>query len=161
MTDLARACALVLALLFAWAAVAKVVAHSATVEAFAGLLLPAPAVLAIAVPVVEVAVAAGLVLRPDAVGWTAIALLAGFSAVIVRAQAKGVSTGCACFGAPSSADPVSAADLVRNAALAAVAVVATGCHDARWPSPLAGVSVVVLFIGGAVALGALRRRLAV
>lgn len=158
--DLAQACAAVLALLFAWAAVAKVVNHRATVDAFSGLGLPAPALLAVAVPMVELAVAAGLVVRPDAVGWTAVALLAAFSAVIVRAQAHGVTSGCACFGAPSTTDPVSGADLVRNAGLAAAAIVATGCADARWPGPLALAGVAAAFVVGAVAVGALRRRLA-
>ncbi len=160
MTDLARACALVLAALFGWAAVAKMAAHRATVAAFAGLGLPAPGLLAVAVPAVELAVAAGLAWWPAGAGWIAVALLAAFTAVIVRAKAAGVSTGCACFGAPSTSEPVSAADLVRNGALAAAAVLATGAGRTGWPGLPALVTVVAVFAAAAGGLRLLHRRLA-
>lgn len=149
---MSSAAALVLAAVFVWAAVAKVRARTTTVTSFRGLGLPAPDALAIAVPMVEVGLAIGLVVRPSAAAWCALGLLVAFTAVIATAIARGVEVGCACFG--SSADrQVSTIEVVRNAGLAGLAVVATGAHgDALWPPLPALVIVTVVVALGRVAL---------
>lgn len=149
---MSSAAALVLAVVFAWAAVAKVRARTTTVTSFRGLGMPAPDALAVAVPMVEVALAIGLAVRPGVAAWWALVLLVAFTAVIGRAIARGVEVGCACFGS-SAERPVSTMEVVRNAGLAALAVVATGAHgDAFWPPLPALVIVTVVVALGRVAL---------
>ena len=130
MRDLGGAAALVLAVVFAWAAVAKFRTPAETTASFHGLGLPAAPVLAKAVPIVELAVAAGLVAAPAMVAWPALALVLAFSVVIARAVAAGSTVTCACFGGATAtgdvALPVSVVELVRNAGLGALAIVASG-----------------------------------
>ena len=85
------------------------------------MALPAPRALARAVPILELALAVALVASPRIGGAAALALTALFSAVLVRSI--GTDTGCGCFGSVH-ARPVSRVDLARNAALAALALVA-------------------------------------
>ena len=146
------------AVVWALAAVGKLAHRAETATDFAGLGLRAAPVLAVVVAVVELAAAALLLWRPQVGGAVALALLAVFTAVIVRALARGVQTGCGCFGSrrPSALGP---ADVVRNALLAAFAVVATGAR--RLVAPSAGdvaVGVVLVFAAAAV-LGVAQRRL--
>jgi hypothetical protein len=54
----------------------------------------------------------------------AVVLLALFTVVLLRAQARRVP--CLCFGASSLETPVGPAAVVRNGVLAALAVLATG-----------------------------------
>jgi len=126
-TGLATVAAGALAVVLAWAAIAKARDRAGTTASFAGLRLPAAAALAFGVPVVEAVVAAGLVVWPAATGWVALVLLGGFSVVIGRALARGDDVPCACFGAAAAGAhrSVSGRDLVRNAALAGLAVIAT------------------------------------
>lgn len=125
MEAVGRAAALVLAGVFVGAALAKLRRRPATEASFRDLRLPAPATLAVAVPTVEALVAALLVAQPRVGAALALALLAGFSIVIVRAVAAGADVPCACFGSTAQR-PVSTRELVRNAALAALAVLSTG-----------------------------------
>ena len=159
MTDLAAASALVLAVIFAWAAVAKVRQRTATVTSFRGLGLPAPALLATIVPAAELALAVGLVVAPAPSAFVALALVLAFSVVIGRAVAGGVAVGCACFGG-SDDRPVSVLELVRNGALGALAVVASGAGagSALWPSLPALVIVSVLVALARVGLAAAELR---
>ena len=60
--------AVVSAVVWALAAAGKVARHRDTVTAFAGLGLPGAGVLAVAVPAAELAVAAALLVRPEAGG---------------------------------------------------------------------------------------------
>lgn len=87
--------------------------------------LGVPAWLARPVPLVELLVGAGLAVgvarRPLA--WVALALFAAFSAVLGRTLAQGRRPVCACFGAWSQR-PIGARSLARNAAFAALALVA-------------------------------------
>lgn len=80
-----------------------------------------PAV-AIGLPAIEGAVAAGLLLPWTAgvAGAGAALLLAAFTAAIVRLLARGEHPNCSCFGAASSA-PIGPATLVRNGLLLALA----------------------------------------
>ncbi len=150
--------AVILAAVFSWAAVAKGARRRDTVAAFTGLGIPAPAVLAVAVPVAELAIAVLLVVRPQIGGALALAMLAAFTLAIVGALRRGVDTGCGCFGSRRDA-PVNPSDVVRNALLAAFAVLATGARRLVAPSAgdvLAGLAAVV--VAGAV-LGVAQRRL--
>lgn len=154
MAGAATVSALVLAAVFAWAAVAKAVQHRATLAAFTGLGLPAPAALAVVVPLAEIAVAALLVVRPDVGAALALGALAAFTLVVILAIGRGSQAGCGCFGA-RRIDPVSPADVVRNGLLAGFAAVATGASRPVRPGPAAVAGMVV-----AVALAAAIQRLA-
>ena len=113
--------AVLLAIVFVRAGVAKLNRHEPTARAFAAMALPMPRALARIVPLVELALAVALVTSPRVGGALALALIALFSAVLVRNV--GAETGCGCFGAAHT-NPISRADLIRNAALAALAIVA-------------------------------------
>ena len=114
-----------LAVVFATAAVAKLVDPARTQESLAGFGVAerfrAPA--ALVLPLTELALAVLLVLEPTAVGAAiaAIVLLLAFSAAIARAIRRDERPDCNCFGQLGSR-PVGWASLARNAVLAAVAV---------------------------------------
>jgi len=150
--------AVVLAAVFAFAAVAKAMRRRETVAAFEGLGLPAPGVLAAVVPAAELVIALTLLARPQIGAALALAALAAFTSVIVRALRRGVDTGCGCFGSRHNA-PVNPSDVVRNGLLAAFAVLATGSH--RLVAPTAGdvlVGLALVILAGAL-LGVAQRRL--
>lgn len=152
MSDLGGAAAIVLAVVFAWAAVAKFRAMAETTVSFHGLGLPAAAVLARVVPVVELVVAAGLLAVPATVAWPALALVVAFSLVIARAVASGSTVVCACFGgAPATGGddqprPVSVVELVRNAGLGALAIVASGAGPGTVETSLPAVVIVSVLV---------------
>ena len=158
MTAAASISAVALAAVFAWAAVAKVVDQRQVVGAFAGLGLPAPRFLAVAVPIAEALVVAALLLRPDVGGAVALAALAVFTLVIVRALSTRSPAGCGCFGS-HRVEPVSPADVVRNGLLAGFAVIATGAHHLVAPSAAALVVMVAVAMVAVAAQGVARRRL--
>jgi len=150
--------AVVLAAVFGFAAVAKAARRGETVAAFAGLGVPAPGVLAILVAAVELVIAATLLARPHVGAALALAALAAFTFVVVRALGRGVETGCGCFGSRHAA-PVNPSDVVRNGLLAAFAVLATGAH--RLVAPTAGdvlLGLALVILAGAL-LGVAQRRL--
>ncbi len=153
-TEIGRGSALALAVVLAWAAAAKARDRRGTIASFEGLGLPAPASLAVGVPVVELVVAAALVAVPAVAAIAALVLLVGFSVVIGRAVAAGATVGCACFGGPASR-PVSVLELLRNAGLAALGILATGAGrgPAPWPSVPA-----LLVVGVLVGVGPRRAR---
>jgi len=146
------------AVVWALAAVGKLTHRAETASDFAGLGLRGAAVLVVAVPAAELAAAGLLLWRPQVGGAVALALLVVFTGVIVRALARGVETGCGCFGSrrPSALGP---ADVVRNALLAAFAVVATGAHRLVAPSAADAVVGVALVLVAAAVLGIAQRRL--
>ncbi|HUP84209.1 MAG TPA: MauE/DoxX family redox-associated membrane protein [Acidimicrobiales bacterium] len=164
MTDVAQAAAIVLAAVFAWAAVTKLRTQAETAASFRGLLLPVPTALARGLPLIELGVAAGLVVAPSPASWMALALLAAFSIVIVRAIVAGSTVPCACFGGGASrgdARPLSTIELVRNAGLGGLAVVASGAGSGRvgWPArPALVIVTVVVALGRVVFAVADRRR---
>jgi hypothetical protein len=118
MNEIGYALALGLALVFAWAGVAKLRSPRATARSFAALGVPAW--FARAVPIAELVLAAALVLTPMA-GILALILLALFTIVLTGAD-DGIA--CACFGSAAN-EPVSWVQLLRNVLLMAVAVVAS------------------------------------
>jgi hypothetical protein len=152
------AMALALAAVFAWAGAAKAVAPQRTKRTFAGLGLPAW--LATIVPVVELALGAGLVVAPAVVAWAALAMLAAFTTLLARVVARGESVACGCFGS-ARPEPVSFVDLVRNGLLiVAAAAVGLGATTADAPGLAAvitasGLAAVALLV---VALADLKRR---
>jgi hypothetical protein len=148
MTLAASVSALALAVVFVWAASAKLTRLGTTRQGLADLGLPAVGVLARGVPVAELATAALLVAVPRAGGTVALVLLAGFTAVVARAVARGSTARCTCFGTVSRR-PVSVTDLVRNAVLGAVALVAA---VPSWAT------VALAAVAGAAWLGSLRAR---
>jgi uncharacterized membrane protein YphA (DoxX/SURF4 family) len=149
MSEVAYAAAVVLAGLFAWAGVAKLGARRRTTRTFRALGLPSPSALAVAVPVVELGLAVALLVAPRAGAAGALVVLVAFTAFLARAVARGTDVGCGCFGS-ASAERVSAVDLLRNALLAAAAVVALGA-----PAPDLPGTAAVVATGAAVGIAAL------
>jgi ABC-type microcin C transport system permease subunit YejB len=109
-----RGAALVLAVVFSWSALAKLVTQPDMTT------LGLPASTANAVSFVEVVLAIALLVSSANGGLAALVVLAGFTTFLVRRLNTGAS--CACFGA--SASPVTWKHIARNAALLAVAAVA-------------------------------------
>ena len=118
---MSRLLAGVLAVVFVWAAVAKLRDRPATVRAFTDAGLPAPEALAVVVPVVELVLAGLLVVVPAWGATAALAVLAGFTTQLALARRRGVDVGCGCFGGTR---PVPARlELARNAGLALIALI--------------------------------------
>ena len=141
------ALAIGLAAVLAWAGARKLVARSTTARSFRALGLPAAELLATGVPVVELALASGLILGPAVAAPATVAVLGAFSAVLARARRSGVTVGCGCF-ATAKRGPVSGWDLVRNAGLGLAALtVATAAGTA-----LAAVGAGILVGGVALAV---------
>lgn len=146
---MSSAAALAVAAVLLAAAVGKLVHRERTVAGFVRLGLPAPAVLAWAVPMTEAAVAAALLAVPAWGGVLAFALLAGFTAYLTALVRSGGTVACGCFGSRGDR-PVSGVDLIRNALLlgaAALAAASPGGLRLDVPAVVmasAGVAVVAL-----------------
>lgn len=136
--------ALVLALAFGWAALAKVTRLDAWRVALAGYRLPhgVERTARVAVPVAEVAVAALLLTGGDVTKTGAalsVALLSAFSMAVLRARRlQGDRLPCGCFGGSGARDY--RLMLVRNAALGAVAaavllVPGVASYEVEAPAP--------------------------
>jgi len=110
-----------------------------------------------AVPVVELLSAVLLLVVPRVGAVAALLLLFGFSIFVGRAVRSGVVAPCNCFGAARS-DPVSTADLMRNALLGALAVAAATAVRPERPGPLAVVTVAGAVAAGLIVMAAVRRR---
>ena len=131
MDGIALVVRLLLALVFAVAAVAKVLDLPGTRRALGEFGLPERAIgpVAVLLPLAEFATAVALVAGPSA-RWGAIAavcLLVVFIVAIARAMARGEAPDCHCFGQLASG-PAGRPTLIRNVLLAvpAVFVVAYG-----------------------------------
>ncbi|HEU4421785.1 MAG TPA: MauE/DoxX family redox-associated membrane protein [Pilimelia sp.] len=125
---------LMLAAIFAVAALAKLVDRADFRRALREFGAPARLVgpLAVVVPLMELGVAAGLVL-PGAAWWAAVAavvMLLAFTAVIAVSLARGRAPDCNCFGR-LSASTVGRKSILRNALFAAAAVAMVGAGPAR------------------------------
>ena len=112
---MSRAAAVVLAAVFTWSGVAKLLRRPDLTR------LGLPAATWWVVSLVELVLAVALLATPAWGGVVALALLAGFSAFLIAR--RGSDVGCGCFGS-ASAKPISNVDLTRNAVLLAVAAVA-------------------------------------
>jgi hypothetical protein len=115
----------VLAVVLAVAAIAKLRARDTTRRQMIALLGDrVGAVVALVLPVLELVVALLLVVWWSAVpGVLAAVLLLLFTGVIVRANTRHLP--CACFGGNAKNAPPGPGAIVRNAALIALAVLAT------------------------------------
>jgi hypothetical protein len=147
---IALGCRIVLAGVLAVAAVAKVVDRAALPGRLRamGVARPWDARLALALPVVEVAVAVALVgaARSPLPAVAAVVLLGAFTVFLVASIRRGVP--CPCFGVVRTASAVSGSGaIVRNGLLMALGVVATGSVDGARP----GVTITVALIGAAAA----------
>jgi hypothetical protein len=149
---LALAARIVLALVLATSAIAKLRSLVAVRQQIATLVnARAAPVVAPLLPAAELLVAIGLVAWWNAVpGVVAAILLALFTVVLVRAEARRVP--CLCFGSSMLDAPVGPAGVIRNGVLAALAVFAIG--DPAGAHPGAAVAWVATF--GAVAAVAVR-----
>jgi hypothetical protein len=110
-----RAAGIVLAAVFAWSGIAKLVRRPDLTA------LGLPPQTWWVVSFVELDLAVALVVAPSIGGLLAMALLAGFTTFLLARRNSGA--GCGCFGSAKAA-PISSVDFVRNAALFVVAVVA-------------------------------------
>jgi hypothetical protein len=129
---LALACRIVLALVLAVAAVAKIADRHALPGRLRAMgVTPRWSVrLAVGLPIVEVAVAVALVAAPRSSlpAFAAVALLGGFTVFLVATVRREVP--CPCFGTVRTARAVSGpAAIMRNGVLLALGVVATGPVD--------------------------------
>jgi peroxiredoxin/uncharacterized membrane protein YphA (DoxX/SURF4 family) len=125
---------LLLAVVFVTAGVGKLLDQQGSRVALAGFGVPEPVVrpAGLLLPLAEIAAAVLLVLH-DTARWggvAALALLIAFVAGIASAMAQGRAPDCHCFGQIHSA-PAGRGTLIRNALLAALAVVVV----ARGPAP--------------------------
>ena len=149
---LALAARIVLALALASSAIAKLRSRDAVRHQVATLVsVRAAPVVTLLLPATELLVAVALVSWWSEVpGIAAVILLAVFTVVLVRAEARRVP--CLCFGASKLDTPVGPAGVVRNGVLAALAVLAIGSpSDAG-----AGATLAAVVIFGAVAIVAVR-----
>ena len=157
---IAYAAAVVLAAVFAIAAVAKLRDLDATESEFDGLGLPRAHFFARFVPLVELAVVALLLILPPAGAIAALVTLAFFTTFLIGRLRSGVRAPCACFGA-SRAVPLSPLTIVRNFSLMMLAAATLGADRPVRISPADGAVVLaaVLIVGGALHLaGRVRSR---
>ena len=124
LAGLASIAAVVLAVAFAFAALAKARDLGGTVAGLAELGLPRPGPLAVATISVEAALAVGLVLRPGWSGLAAVAVLVTFTVALMEIRQRGNTAPCHCFGARLDT-PVGRGGLARNGVLIVLAVLAT------------------------------------
>jgi uncharacterized membrane protein YphA (DoxX/SURF4 family) len=133
MGPLVTACRLALAAVFAVAAVGKLRDRPAVAAAAEGLGVARTwsAPVAIALPVVEGAVAVSLLVGATAVTGAAVALflLVVFTVLVARNVARGRRPPCLCFG-QSSGSPMGPGTVVRNLLLMAPAIVVVLGHGA-------------------------------
>lgn len=149
--------ALVLASVFAVAGIAKLADRKGSRASGVGFGVPdrIAGFVALALPLFELAIAAGLLIAATRV-WAAAAalvLLAVFSAAIGYAMARGRAPDCHCFGQLHSA-PAGWSTLARNAILAALAgfIVLAGRDDPglsalSWLEGLEGIERIVVALG--------------
>ena len=146
MTGIASTMALFLAFVFSAAAVTKALNPNATSSEFAQLKVPAPRLLARVIPLVELATAAGLLLRPRSGALVAVMLLLSFTVVIGASLRAGRSVSCGCLGALSR-EPISYLTVARNVGLVVMAAAASATSSLSWPdapSAMAALSAVLL-----------------
>lgn len=157
LTGLGAAAAIALAAIFALAAAAKLRHRALTARQFDALGLPAPTLLSVLVPVVESAIAIGLLVRPALAAIAALVTLAFFTTFLIGRIGSGSQAPCACFGA-ARRDPVSWVDVIRNFALAGLAALALATPTMRRPGPVEVIAIVGLVLVGFLALGRMRAR---
>ena len=138
----------VLAAVLLVAAVAKLRRRAATRTQTVALLgAGSGRAIATVLPFIEIVIAVALVVWTSAVpGVVAAALLLAFTGVLLRAQARRLP--CPCFGGAGGGTPVGPAAIIRNAALVAYAVLATGSPSGA----NAGAALAAIAVLGAIAV---------
>ncbi|MFN8034335.1 MAG: MauE/DoxX family redox-associated membrane protein [Acidimicrobiia bacterium] len=138
MSSVALAARLVTAVVLAVAALAKLRDRSLLSGEMRAFGVPARVATGagVGLVLVELAVAAALVLAPGSAGpaWAAVVLLGVFTAAIVVNLARGHRAPCPCFGA--GAAPISPRTVLRNGWLLAVAVLGTGSTSGASAGPV-------------------------
>lgn len=122
-----------LAVIFAWAAIAKFAARHEIVGDFSDMGLPAPQIVLAGVIVAEVGAAGLLLAMPRWGAALSIALLVVFSAVLMSIMRSGKQVRCGCFGA-NHREPVSIVEVARNGALGVIALLALGAQQGVAPN---------------------------
>jgi hypothetical protein len=151
---LALVARLTLASAFALSAGTKLARSAAFTASLSEFGVPAARLVARLLPPVEGGLAVALVALPRQ-SWpafAAIAVLALFTGAVVANLAGGRETPCPCFAA-AGGRPVSAATVLRNGLLLALAVLATGSADGA----SAGPTLVLAAVSAPATLVALRR----
>ncbi|MEC7899239.1 MAG: MauE/DoxX family redox-associated membrane protein [Actinomycetota bacterium] len=113
-----------LAIVFVFAAISKFRDPKGTENSVATLGLPFPKLLSSLLPTVELLCAVLLAIDPRSGGPCAVALLVAFTTLLVAQILSGNPQNCACFGSWSS-KKISSWDLLRNAILITLGVLAT------------------------------------
>mgnify|MGYP002630009020 CR=1 FL=1 len=149
--SLAAAC---LAAVLTWAGIAKARRPVETTREFRQLGLPAPAILARVVPIVELTVALVLVVEPGWGGVLAFGLLAGFTALLVSIIRSGRVISCGCFGSTSN-QPVTSTEVARNVVLLVLAAGATTLSALHRPTLPDVVAFSIAVLLAALAIGVL------
>jgi Methylamine utilisation protein MauE len=155
MTELATSSAVILAVVFAAAAVSKARHRASTEAAFRemgiGVSWSVPAVI-----IAEFVSAVALVISPRTGSVLAVVMLAVFTGVLLRAIRLSGTVRCGCFGS-ASMEPVGPHTILRNFLLGILAVCS---FAAPWPrlSFPASLTVGALFAGGSVVVALVRMR---
>lgn len=149
-------CALVLGAVFVRSGSSKLADPHGTARSFIALGVPAAPVLARIVPPLELALAVVLLAAPRAGGVVALVLLGGFSAILARAVRAGSTAPCNCIGS-SSVDPVSWADIVRNAMLGLLGIAALAPTAPVVPTAVEVLAVALVVVTGSRLLRRCRR----
>ncbi len=135
--------ALVLAAVFVAAAVAKFRDRAGTTDTMASFRLPLPGVMAVVVPIIELAIAAVLVISPSAGALAGVTLLVFFTTFLLLQLRLGVTTPCRCFGSTSQ-HPLSYADVTRNLGLILIGMPVVTLLERATPTVVDVVVVVIV-----------------
>ncbi len=149
--------AVVLAVMFAAAAAAKIRDRDGTAAAFATLGVPNPSSAARFLPLPELAAVVLLLAVPFVGALVVLVLLALFTTFIVGRLRVGVVAPCACFGGATSR-PLSWVSVWRNVLMGALALVALGATRPTVPSLADVAAVIVATAAGVLALRVADRR---
>lgn len=144
------ASAVVLAAVFALAAVSKLRDLDATATGFDELGLPSPRVFAAIIPLAELGIVALLLIVPAAGAIAAIVTLAFFTTFLIGRVRAGVRAPCACFGA-ARPTPLSWTDIIRNLLLVLLAAAALPADRPGGVRPIDAIVVIAttLVVGAA------------
>lgn len=151
------AAAVVLALVLVFAAGSKARDRVGTQRSFTALGVPAPRVAAVVVPLIELATAVALLLRPAVGAVVALVVLAFFTTFLAGRLRAGVTAPCRCFGGTGTR-PLSVVELVRNGELALLAIAALAAPHPEQPTVADLVVLAAVVVVGAAGLALVRRR---
>lgn len=135
------------AVVFVVAAAAKI-RRPATAQ-LRRLGLPAPHLLAVALPATELTVVALIAISPRIGSAAAMVLLGVFTRVLIRAVVEGLDLSCGCFGSADNR-PVTWATVGRNGVLLTLAALGTVGSGWSTPDPAA-----ITVVAGVAVIGAL------